>query len=97
MANNGNGGVNGRTSLARENLDDLAKLVHPIPSTQDGTCPHIQWMGEDLVHCPGEGEYKCQLQKYEYGEYGSGGNFDYHPCNATDHTTCPFYISTQKK
>ena len=27
----------------------LITLIHPVPLNQDGDCPHIQWMGEDLA------------------------------------------------
>lgn len=78
-------------------LDVFTKVVHPVPAGQDGSCPHIEWMGEDLVHCPGVGEWKCQEQKYEYGDYGSGGNFDYRACNSADYTACPIYLNLQAK
>ena len=78
-------------------LDMVQKAVHPVPPAQDGGCPHIKWLGEDLVHCPGIGEWKCMQQQYEYGEYGYGGNFDYRECNAANHNTCLVYLAAQKK
>ena len=78
-------------------LGDFLQVFHPVPKTQDGTCPHIEWMGEDLTHCPGVGEYKCKLQKESIGDqYGISG-FDYKPCNASDHKVCPLYLATQQQ
>ncbi len=78
-------------------LDNFLQTIHPVLETQDANCPYIKWLGEDLNHCPGVGEYKCMEQKYEYGEYGYGGNFDYQPCNSPNHATCPVYLKTQQK
>jgi len=64
----------------------ILRIFHPIPKTQDGDCPHIRWMGEDLIHCPGIGEYKCMLQNYTHGEYDQ--NLDYQACNNTNHQKC---------
>lgn len=88
--------------MVEKRLDDkvlggFLQLVHPVPNEQDGSCPSIEWIGDDLVHCPGIGEYKCREQKFEDpGEYG-GISIDYRKCNASDHTTCPFYINLQQK
>ena len=47
-------------------------LLHDNPKKADLSCEHAQWMGEDLNHCPGVGEWKCMLQKYGYAsdQYG---------------------------
>ncbi len=81
-------------------LKGLLKLLHPIPPNQDGTCPHIKWMGEDLVHCPGVGEWKCKIQEDRYGDllYGGGyENLDYKPCSNPNHKRCSFYLDNSRK
>ncbi|MBI2662063.1 hypothetical protein HYX11_01245 [Candidatus Woesearchaeota archaeon] len=84
--------------MVEEGLDDkvlgcFLRLAYPVPITQDANCPQIEWMGEDLVHCPGVGEYKCKAQRFEdLGEYG-GISIDYMVCKVRDHTTYQFYIN----
>lgn len=73
----------------------LLQILHPVPETQDKNCPAIEWMGYDLVHVPGIGEWKCRLQEYQWGDllYGSGSeNTDYRACNNKDHNTCPYFL-----
>ena len=77
----------------------LRRSIHHTKEDQDASCPHIQWMGEDLVHCPGVGEWKCMLQDYQYGDllYGGGSeNTDYRSCNHPDHNRCSVYLNHQK-
>lgn len=69
---------------------------HPPRENQDASCPHIEWMGEDLVHCPEIGEWKCMLQVYTYGDLLHGGgseNTDYRPCNHPNHERCSLYLN----
>ena len=80
--------------MSKEKEKTLDKLLHSVGQNQDGTCPKIEWMGEDLTHCPGIGEWKCKLQEERYGDllYGGGNeNLDYKPCNCLDHTKCVVY------
>ena len=68
-------------------------LLHPTEANQDATCPKIEWMGYDLVHCPRIGEWKCKLQKIDVGgdQYGYSPQIDYNPCNSPDHGACELY------
>ncbi len=75
--------------------DRLTRMFYPIPKTQDKYCPHIEWMGEDLIRCPGWGEWKCKLSTYRYGEYNH--NLDYNPCNSPDREECTNYIQQHEK
>ena len=75
-------------------------MIHPVPDHQDLTCQHIEWMGEDLAHCPGVGEWKCLLQKVTYGDLLYGGcneNTDYEPCNHHNHEECPIYLKQKNQ
>ncbi|MBU3913302.1 MAG: hypothetical protein KKB21_03070 [Nanoarchaeota archaeon] len=94
--------------MAEKELEELTdrqvkgwlRVIHPIPISQDGTCLHIEWMGEDLVHCPGVGEWKCKLQENNYGDllYGGGSeNLDYKPCNHPNHGDCQVYLAEMRK
>jgi hypothetical protein len=81
-----------------EEMRGLIERLHPIPKNQDGNCPHIVWMGEDLTQCPGIGEWKCMLQDDSYGDLLCGGgkeNLDYKPCNHSNHNECHFYIKNK--
>lgn len=80
-------------------MADLSKLLHPAEKNQDINCPHIEWMGEDLVHCPGVGEWKCKLRSYDCGgdQYGYSPQIDYRSCNCKDHEACSFYQNSLKK
>lgn len=89
--------VKGREDLILINL--LRISIHPTRGNQDASCPHIEWMGEDLGHCPGIGEWKCMLQSYQYGDLLHGGgseNTDYRSCNHPDHNKCSVYLEHQK-
>jgi hypothetical protein len=79
------------------NLEAYIRLFffQPVPEHQDGDCPHIEWMGEDLNHCPGVGEYKCRIRTYRYGEYDQ--NMDYCPCVSDNYKTCWAYLERKKK
>lgn len=81
-------------------LRSLFTIVnHPSRENQDTTCPDIQWMGEDLVHCPGIGEWKCMLRDYQYGDllYGGGSeNTDYRSCDHPNHNKCSVYLEHKK-
>ena len=74
-------------------LDEM--LLHGMDNGADAdiACPHSTWMGEDLTHCPGVGEWKCLLQKYGYAsdQYGID-SVDYRACNAPDHAKCAIYL-----
>ena len=73
----------------------IDRLLHPT-SNQDIHCPHIKWMGEDLVHCPGIGEWKCLLQRFEYGDqYGVAHNIDYKACNSPSHKSCQYFLAQE--
>ncbi|MCA9478269.1 MAG: hypothetical protein KC535_03930 [Nanoarchaeota archaeon] len=76
-----------------ERLEQLTRVLHPVPKHQDGRCPFIKWMGEDLMHCPGIGEYKCRISTYNYGEYNQ--NQDYNPCISNKHEECERYVKQQ--
>ena len=77
----------------------LEILLHGAtnPGNADLFCPYIEWMGEDLGHCPGVGEWKCKLQRYEYAsdQYGVD-SVDYRACAWADHTTCGGVYSKKK-
>lgn len=86
--------------LSEADMELFIRLMHPIPEEQDGSCPRIEWMGEDLGHCPGVGEWKCQLQEFRYGDllYGGGDECkDYKPCNSSNHQSCPHYLKSVRK
>ena len=75
-------------------------LLHHPKQSQDTNCPDIEWMGEDLTHCSGVGEWKCKLQDDSYGDllYGGGSeNKDYKPCNCSDHNNCSIYRANHKQ
>ena len=76
-------------------LEVLLRVIHPRPKTQDGKCPYISWMGDDLVHCPGMGEWKCKKQEVSCGEYGECT--DYNSCSHEDYNSCPVYFDSQKQ
>jgi len=80
-------------------MTDISILLHPAGKNQDVTCPQIEWMGEDLVHCPGIGEWKCKLQQHDCGgdQYGYSPQIDYRPCNYKDHKMCSLYENSLKK
>ena len=93
MAIEGEGGIEVIVREFRLNV------VHHARDNQDPNCPHIQWRGEDLVHCPGVGELKCMLQKETWGDllYGGGSeNTDYLDCNHPEHGKCSVYLKHQK-
>jgi len=73
---------------------NLEILIHGIdnPRNADLSCPHNEWMGEDLNHCLGIGEWKCILQKYGYAsdQYGID-SIDYRACNIKNFSECDFY------
>ncbi len=73
----------------------VTRLLHRAdnPSKADLYCPYINWMGEDLNHCPGIGEWKCSLQEYWYAsdQYGLDSK-DYKNCNVNDYLKCELYI-----
>ncbi|MGV8086477.1 MAG: hypothetical protein ACP5N1_02510 [Candidatus Woesearchaeota archaeon] len=86
------------------NLSDksLDLLLHGLDNNvsinkSDIFCEYAKWMGEDLNHCPGIGEWKCNLQKYYYAsdQYGYD-SMDYKACNNNDHTQCKIYLNTIK-
>jgi hypothetical protein len=58
----------------------------------DLNCPFNTWMGYDLIHCPGIGEWKCLLKKYYYAsdQYGYD-SIDYNFCNVDNYKTCKLY------
>ena len=64
----------------------------------DLSCPYHTWMGEDLNHCPGIGEWKCKLQEYWYAsdQYGLDSK-DYRNCNIKNHKDCKLYINSMTK
>lgn len=72
----------------------LEILLHGLdnPNNASISCPYAEWMGDDLVHVPGVGEWKCKLQKYYYAsdQYGIDSS-DYGPCMIKDHTACNLY------
>jgi hypothetical protein len=72
----------------------LEILIHGMdnPHSADLSCPHSEWMGEDLAHCPGIGEWKCKLQEYWYAsdQYGID-SMDYRACNIKEHNQCEVY------
>src|SRR3989344_441867 len=75
------------------------KVIHPTRDDQDTNCPQSQWMGEDLNHCPGVGEWKCMLQDYQWGDLLCGGgseNTDYRACNHPEHGKRSVYLEHQK-
>lgn len=74
----------------------IDSFLHPT-SNQDIRCPHIEWMGEDLVHCPGVGEWKCRLQQYKYGDQYGDSNTDYKVCSSASHKSCQYYLAQQNK
>ena len=69
-------------------VDYITKSHHPTKG-QDTDCPKIEWMGEDLNHCPGIGEWKCKLQEdidpWDHTK-------DYKKCNCSDYKKCPVYL-----
>jgi hypothetical protein len=72
----------------------LNRLVHKLKKNQDGRCEYIEWMGYDLNHCPGIGEWKCKLSgHFEPAEYG-GREFDYNECNCRDFNMCERYLKS---
>ncbi len=80
--------------------EEFLRAIHPVPAHQDSRCPFIEWMGEDLTHCLGVGEWKCKLQEYKYGDLLYGGwdeNTDYRACNCSEHRACYIYFSHQQK
>lgn len=86
--------------MSKEKLDDnyidsIIRLLHPVPKRQNGNCPYIEWMGYDLGHCPGVGEYKCKLSTYVHGKYDQ--NFSYDACNSKDYNECFRYKLSQAK
>ena len=96
MAIEGEGGIEARTKDVGE---FRLKVFHPAEKNQDVKCPHIQWRGEDLNHCPGVGEWKCMFQDYQYGDLLHGGgseNTDYLACNHPNHEKCSVYLEHQK-
>ncbi|MBU0470297.1 MAG: hypothetical protein KKA62_03585 [Nanoarchaeota archaeon] len=76
------------------NIKSIDALLHPARNNQDLNCPEIQWMGTDLIHCPGIGEWKCKLKTEIYGDLLCGGgyeNLDYKPCNCSNYQICKVY------
>jgi hypothetical protein len=76
-----------KTEIQRPSMDInyLNLLTHRLGHNQDGRCKYIEWMGEDLNHCPGIGEWKCKLRGYRYAsdQYGID-SYDYLECNCKD-------------
>ena len=75
-------------------------LIHGVDNRYgaDLSCPFTEWMGEDLVHCPGFGEWKCNLQEYRYAgdQYGLDSK-DYRACKVIDHSVCHIYLNNGGK
>ena len=85
--------------MPTEKEKSLDAILHPVGPNQDINCPKIEWMGEDLTHCPGIGEWKCNLQSERYGDVSNGGgyeNIDYKPCNCSNYEKCEFYKAFKK-
>jgi hypothetical protein len=84
----------------RKEFKRLEILLHGSenPHGADLSCEHAEWIGDDLIHCPGIGEWKCRLQEYWYAsdQYGIDSK-DYRACNSKDHTNCEEYASEVKK
>ena len=88
--------TNTETQRPSMNIHHLDLLFHPVKKTQDGRCEYISWMGEDLIHCPGIGEWKCLLRKYSFisDQYGMKSG-DFLECNCRNHLNCKYYLNLQ--
>jgi len=77
----------------------LEILLHAEDNKEhnDLNCPHHVWMGEDLTHCSGVGEWKCKLQEYYYAsdQYGLDSK-DYKQCSFKNHSECELYQNRGK-
>lgn len=78
----------------RKEFKRLEMLLHGSdnPHGADIRCEHSQWMGEDLNHCHGIGEWKCMLKGYAYAsdQYGID-SYDYMRCSGKDFNNCETY------
>ena len=74
-----------------DDIDFALRLLHPAKG-QDTDCPNIAWMGYDLCHCPGYGDWKCESQKVIDKWRGTTG---YNACNCSDYKKCPVYLKKE--